>query len=86
VGNVQLQLGQQVVGALELRFAFPWEANDHIGGNGRCGDDLADAPYQAAIVLGSVTALHRLQHLVVAGLHRHLDMRHNLRQLSYRLQ
>ena len=86
VDLVEPQFGQQVVGALELGLRLAWEADDDVGGNRNAWDAPTDAGNQTPVVVGGLTAPHTDQHLIVASLHRHLDVLAHLWQFRHGIE
>jgi len=83
---VELQPGQQVIGALELVRGLAGEADDDVRVNGGVRHLRPDVGDQPAVFRARVPALHVGQHLVVAGLHGNLDLLAHLRQGGHRVE
>ncbi|MPN12447.1 hypothetical protein SDC9_159765 [bioreactor metagenome] len=58
MGHIQTQLGQQVVGVLELFLGLAGEAYNDIGGNRNAGDAFADLVHQLAVLIGRIATAH----------------------------
>ncbi len=77
-------LADRVHGLLEVLLGLAREADDDVGRDGRVGHRRADLLDDAEEAFLPVGALHRLEHLVRTGLHRHVQLVHHVRGLGHR--
>ena len=68
------QLLHQIQGVAELRLGFAGKAYDNVGAKGCVGNGPADLVYQVDVVLAGIVAAHPGQNLIIAGLHREVDV------------
>ena len=65
---VEAQLGEEIVGILELGVALTGEADDDVGADADCGHAVADLPDAVAEAVDGIAAAHAGEQRVVAGL------------------
>ena len=66
----------------EVRFGFAGKADDEIGGERQIWPRVAQALDDCKVIGAAVTAVHGREHAVGAGLHRQMQLRHQLRQIA----
>ena len=81
---VHPQLLHQIQGVAKLRLGFAGKAYDDVGAKGCAGNGPADFVYQVDVVLAGIVAAHPGQYLIIAGLHREVDVFADLGQLRHR--
>lgn len=77
-------LADRVQGLLEVLLGLAGEAHDDVGGDRGVRDRGADVVDDPEVALLPVRAAHRLQDGVRTGLHRHVQLRHDVRCLGHR--
>ncbi len=83
VDGVEADIGQQVIGILEVGSRLPGEAHYYVRANSHPGHGLPYALHQAAVALLGVAPPHSLQDTVAAGLCRQADEGAYLLQASH---
>ena len=76
-------MGQQIIRAHELCFALAGEADNDVRRDGAMGQSAANSLDQRTVVVYAIAAPHFAQNVVVACLHRHLNVRHHLGQSAH---
>ena len=69
----------------ESRFTFAGKADDNICADRHPGDAVADLGDKIPVLAIRVAAAHHLEHIVIASLEGHFDMRHDLGQGCHRI-
>ena len=81
-GLGEADLLDQPHGRREVGVALAGKADDEVGRQRQVGPRRAQRVDEAAIVVGGVAAVHRLEHRIGARLHRQVQERHQLRQVA----